>query len=257
MKKYIFFDIDGTLRAWPDGSISSKSIQAIAKLKEAGHEVWIATGRGLYSALNMGRYAGIPQVIADGGRTVYADGRLLKDEPLDEGDVASIDEWAATNGIEIGYSNAFAIHTSSAYFVQAYDLDETILVSWKRKLDFRQLGPLYKIYLRLPKGSPIRFPNADRLSHHWTRPDLCIIEATYKERGIDYLVSSRQLSREQLICFGDGDNDVSMFDYCQTSICMGNGTERAKAHASFITLPIEQEGIAYALDQLHYFEGGK
>ena len=141
--------------------------------------------------------------------------------------------------------------------VQAYDLDETILVSWKRELDFRQLGPLYKIYLRLPKDSPIRFPNADRLSHHWTRPDLCIIEATYKERGIDYLVSSRQLSREQLICFGDGDNDVSMFDYCQTSICMGNGTERAKAHASFITLPIEQEGIAYALDQLHYFEGGK
>ena len=43
MKKYIFFDIDGTLRAWPDGSISSKSIQAIAKLKEKYPERRIVT----------------------------------------------------------------------------------------------------------------------------------------------------------------------------------------------------------------------
>lgn len=256
MKEHIFFDIDGTLRSWKDGEIRLSTIQAISLLKKQNYDLWIATGRGLYSALNIGRYVGISQVIADGGRTVFTDGKLIKADPMDPQDIEKINRWASENEIEIGFSNAFAIHTSSPYFVKAYDLDETILVSWKQNIDYHKLGAIFKIYLHLSKDSMKCFPHADKLSHHWTRPDLCIIEAEHKESGIAYIVSQKKLNRSQLICFGDGDNDVSMFDYCGTSICMGNGTELAKSRANFVTLPIDSDGLLYAVKHLDKIKGG-
>ena len=49
-KKYIFFDIDGTLTDRSTGQIVPSAQKALNRLQEAGHFVAIATGRAHYKA---------------------------------------------------------------------------------------------------------------------------------------------------------------------------------------------------------------
>ena len=49
-KKYLFFDIDGTLTDRSTGEIVPSAREALTRLEENGHFVAIATGRAHYKA---------------------------------------------------------------------------------------------------------------------------------------------------------------------------------------------------------------
>lgn len=49
-KKYLFFDIDGTLTNRATGGIVPSAKEALQRLEENGHFVAIATGRAHYKA---------------------------------------------------------------------------------------------------------------------------------------------------------------------------------------------------------------
>lgn len=49
-KKYLFFDIDGTLTNRATGEIVPSAKEALQRLEENGHFVAIATGRAHYKA---------------------------------------------------------------------------------------------------------------------------------------------------------------------------------------------------------------
>ena len=52
-------------------------------------------------------------------------------------------------------------------------------------------------------------------------------------------------SYEDVVVFGDGKNDFSMFVDDWFCIAMGNAIPELKEKADYITLPSSQEGIAY------------
>ena len=55
MKQYaLFFDIDGTLVSFRTHQIPDSAIQALTLAKEAGHKVFIATGRPPLIITNLG-----------------------------------------------------------------------------------------------------------------------------------------------------------------------------------------------------------
>ena len=59
-RKYIFFDIDGTLLDDnPGGKILESTYRTLDKLKENGHFVAIATGRAQYMAMDAAKEAHI------------------------------------------------------------------------------------------------------------------------------------------------------------------------------------------------------
>ena len=49
------------------------------------------------------------------------------------------------------------------------------------------------------------------------------------------------------MAFGDDLNDLSMFKLVNYSVCMGNGNEKAKKEAFYVTDNIENGGIYKAL----------
>ena len=51
-------------------------------------------------------------------------------------------------------------------------------------------------------------------------------------------------------CFGDNDNDVSMFTCGAVGIAMGNATDDVKAKASLVTRNCKDDGVAYAIRHL-------
>ena len=54
-----------------------------------------------------------------------------------------------------------------------------------------------------------------------------------------------------MIVFGDGENDLSMFDVVDYPIAMGNAMDTVKKAAFDITLDNNHDGIAYYLREKH------
>jgi len=55
--------------------------------------------------------------------------------------------------------------------------------------------------------------------------------------------------QDETIAIGDGDNDLEILRWAGLGIVMGNGTPRAKAAADWIAPPIEDDGVAVALQR--------
>ena len=56
-----------------------------------------------------------------------------------------------------------------------------------------------------------------------------------------------KIDQEDIIAFGDAEVDIPMFDFAGISVCVGNGREEAKKHATYVTKPVSEDGIKYAL----------
>ena len=54
-------------------------------------------------------------------------------------------------------------------------------------------------------------------------------------------------TKEEIMAFGDAENDIDMLEYAGIGIAMGNGDDGVKAVADFVTRDIDEDGIAYAL----------
>lgn len=51
------------------------------------------------------------------------------------------------------------------------------------------------------------------------------------------------------MAFGDGGNDVDLLEYAGIGIAMGNGGERIKQSANYVTLRASEDGVTHALKQ--------
>ena len=67
MKKYFFFDIDGTLTNIHTGKLVESGLETLRKLEENGHFVAIATGRAYYKTVKAAYDAGVHNFVANGG----------------------------------------------------------------------------------------------------------------------------------------------------------------------------------------------
>ena len=81
--KIVFFDVDGTITNFEDGSISNSTKEAIKVLKEKGLEVVAATGRPL-SMCNEIEELGIDTFITANGAYVKHNEKVIHKVPMDK-----------------------------------------------------------------------------------------------------------------------------------------------------------------------------
>lgn len=55
------------------------------------------------------------------------------------------------------------------------------------------------------------------------------------------------IDKSEAIAFGDGENDIDMLELVGLGIAMGNGNEKLKKAADFVTKQSSEDGIDYAL----------
>lgn len=72
-----------------------------------------------------------------------------------------------------------------------------------------------------------------------------------KARGIQDVLQHFGLNFADAMAFGDGLNDIEMLEKVGIGVAMGNAVPELKVVANYITRPISQDGILYALEQLH------
>ena len=77
-----------------------------------------------------------------------------------------------------------------------------------------------------------------------------IPRAINKGQGILDICRALQMQPEEVVAFGDAENDIPMLRAAGVGVAMGNADPAVKAAADMVTLSNNEDGIAFALDQL-------
>ncbi|ORX50271.1 hypothetical protein BCR36DRAFT_352261 [Piromyces finnis] len=71
-----------------------------------------------------------------------------------------------------------------------------------------------------------------------------------KGQGIEALKKMLNISSQNILCFGDGNNDLTMFEQSKYCIAMGNAIKALKEKAIYVTDSNANDGVALALEKI-------
>ena len=70
-----------------------------------------------------------------------------------------------------------------------------------------------------------------------------------KGNAVTILAEHYGIAREQIICIGDSENDLSMIKYAGLGVAMGNADQEVKAAAHYITDSNNCDGVARVIEK--------
>lgn len=253
MIKAAFFDIDGTLLSYKTKRVCDSAKAAIARLQEKGILCIVATGRHMIQMSKL-PVADIPFdafVMLNGQLVLDKQQNVLFDVPIE------------------GKAKAFLVekfndHTYPAIIIEEKDMylnyvtdhvekvHEIIAIAKPELSDYKG-GNIYQVcaYLRPEDEHLVDEIREDVVMTGWHYGGKDIIAAGGgKMTGIKRYLEHTGIAREEIIAFGDAENDLEMIRYAGIGVAMGNGSEEVKAAADFVTADIDDNGIEKALK--HY-----
>ncbi len=245
-RRYIFFDIDGTLKAggYDNAYIPESTRRAIELLRAKGHFLAIATGRSEAMAREYMQELGFENMVSDGGYGITIEGKLLGITPLDRDLVIElIDEcrkydmpWA------LQYDNSDTRQAPDTRF-EEFTHDVYMKTRVEPGLDPRNCKNLYKAYVACYAPDEQRLETLRKLP--WCRflDEYIFVEPADKAYGVRKILDYFEAPYADAIVFGDGINDLSMFVDCWTKVAMGNACDELKACADLVTTDVDKDGI--------------
>jgi len=262
--KLAAIDLDGTLLG-PDREIGPENLRAVRQLQHAGLQVVLASGR---HHLNMRRYAdALPgvewMVSSQGGETADVTRRIVLNRDF-------LPAAATRHILELGRTQGFA---SMVYTVDKIltDADWNADLKFYSDLSGRQPErlptsrlmdePVFKIiWMAAPEAlgkahAQITLPSDIQMVRTHDRLLELTPTAVTKASGLKHLTARLGVDSSEAIVFGDGDNDVPMFEWAGASFAMAHGWPAALQSATHITPdgPLE---TAFARGVNHVFETG-
>lgn len=267
-KHLIALDLDGTLLT-DEKTISEQTKQIVLEAKAAGHIVVIATGRPHRASIQYYEALGLetPMINFNGALVHHpGDSRWkISHTPLPIVTAKKIID----SCYDLNVRNILAEIRDNVFLDQ---YDEAILDIFRSSLpEYMKANEPFDIgnlkqHLKEDPTSLLIHPytnsvddlraelhsqHAEMIEHrNWGAP-WNIIEIVRK--GINKAVGLKQLAnyynipREQIIAFGDEDNDLEMIEYAGVGVAMGNAIDDLKNLANQVTLTNEQDGIGIFL----------
>ena len=256
-------DLDGTVvRA--DGTISARTVEAFARVRDSGAEFVFATGR---PPRLMGPIADafgpFGTAICSNGALVYDMGTrsVVAEHAIDVRTLAETVRRlrAAIPGIGLAVEHATELHGDDIYEAGAWDADITVRRPgeaglWNRpapKLVGRhphltadellalaapELGDLVTVY----------HSNGERLVE-------AIAAGVSKAHALRHFAAARGITAEETMAFGDMPNDLPMLAWAGTSYAVANAHPSVLDAVGRVTLSNDEDGVARVIER--HFRG--
>lgn len=256
--KIIFFDIDDTLYIKDEQRIPESVHGALMALKEQGIIIAIATGRSLgiipQPIRELIEAVGIEYLLTMNGQHNQYQGKLLFHHPLTPEKILSI--FNVFDGHQI--ATAYMTQSKVYYFNDSDHLQSAlgslnihpILVD-RHAADFLN-EPIYQIlaFYTEEEGLDLQLPDGIKTTR-WHPSAVDVLDnRSSKARAITQLLTDLKIDVKDAAAFGDGLNDVEMFELVGTAIAMGNAHPQAKQAADITAPRHDQDGIAKILANL-------
>lgn len=252
-KKFLFFDIDGTLTTGGMGSFIPDSARNTLKaLKKNGHVVAIATGRPYAMSKDVAKDLEIDSFICNGGNTVVYEGEKIYNEPLDQAHVKELLRECIAFGFPYCISQADDFYFLTKDMKALPKLDNDFLSQFIQEADFdpENLTQVKRLMIYVNKEEQKKLTSFPDLVPQRYDDAYVMIEPDDKFKGIKKMMEILKEPIEDVVVFGDGENDIKMFQQAPMSIAVGNAIDELKALATYVTDRSDEDGIQKAC--LHF-----
>ena len=250
MVKVIFFDVDGTLVSHTQKAVPESTRAALDALKCSGIRCVMATGRPAQELPNLP----VADIAFDGyitlnGQTCYdRDMNLIASNPITGPGMERLAKMFRENerptalvdlrGMYINYEDEFvrsamADVSTAVPEIRDYDgadiFQAVIFAECDEDATIARMLPGCQITRWNPKGIDILPGGGGKVA------------------GIRQYLEHHGIAPDEAMAFGDGDNDKEMLEFVGVGVAMGNAVETAKEKADYITVHVDDDGIAKAL----------
>lgn len=276
MSKIIFLDVDGTL-CNPAGEVPHSAKEALRASRQKGHKLVVCTGRSKPEITDEILNIGLDGIIGAGGGYVEFNGRVLTHKKMPEKAVLMIIEYfekhnigyylESNDGLFGSQNCSETIHrqvtkayptgspeytAAAAEFEWFYDILEE---SQGRAIDYSNVNKISFISNGHPYEQVAEKFQHDFAMYHTTVAQFGPESGEIAVKGIDKVIAVNQVlihtgyAKEATIAFGDGNNDIAMFQAVGYKVAMANGTDKLKVLADEITPIADQDGIKLSLQK--------
>lgn len=248
----VFFDLDGTLLT-SQITIAESTIEAIENLHKNNIKPVIATGRTVCEVEHIMKRSQIDSIIAMNGQSVFYQGEHVFSNNIDKNIIDRVLNFSkTTTEIPLAFYNDKLMRISEEgkpalkfyqYLKQSVPLIDA---------DVHNKEPIQMLLLLCEKGESIYINQFPELTFVRTTPycvDVFNLGGS-KAFGIKKLLENKNFLDIPTYAFGDGLNDIEMFNIVDHPIAMGNGMEPLKSLAEFITNDNDSDGISNGLKQV-------
>lgn len=256
--RLIALDIDGTLTN-SKKEISRPTLEALLDIQQKGYTVVIASGRptaglkDLANELQLDKYGSYVLSYNGGMITNWKTKEIIYKQTIPQNIIPELFEFAVEN-------NAGIITYEGDNIVSGTDINKYMELEARiTKMPLRKVDNFAK-YVDFPvvkclmSGEPELIAELEiKLKKHYNkllnvfRSEPFFLEVMPK--GIDKaqsllkLLSGLGLTNEEMICCGDGFNDISMIETAGLGVAMENANDTVKAAADYITSSNDDNGI--------------
>lgn len=257
--KCIAFDIDGTLLKHGQTVIDQDVKDAIKQLKDKGIHIVVSTGRASYFIQDDVIKTLQPDffVTINGHLVVDKDFNPVYGKELDRREAHLMIDTARAKGFGLGIKAEKSVEVYHDYddFYKTYlhgDYSKLHILENKSQQKYPEV-PIYGCFMIGNEADILSLESSlskSLLSYAYPNAFEAIDKKAGKADGLNYVVDYYGIDWDEVMTFGDANNDIPMLQKAGIGVAMGNGRDDAKASADFVTKPIDEGGVVFALK--HY-----
>lgn len=274
-KKIIFLDVDGTL-CDDAGNVPESARQAITAAHKKGHEFFLCTGRSKAEITEDVLTLPLSGMIGAGGGYCEVHDEVILHKVFEKEALLRLVDFLKENQIEYYLESNQGLFASTnlrnrlleivlagepveseagKQRVQTIQWFLDLLIEDEAKIDYDDLNKVSFINHSIPYE---RVHDQYHDQFQMIRSTVPVfgkdsgeigIKNIHKKTAIDFLLNHLGIDNKDTLAFGDGHNDVEMFEAVATGIAMGNACEQLLEVANEVTARPEDGGIAQALQK--------
>jgi Cof subfamily protein (haloacid dehalogenase superfamily) len=252
--KAVFFDIDGTLVSFKSHTVPESARSAIARLREQGVKVFIATGRLMKHVAIVNDIEVDGYITVNGGYCITSAGEVIFESAFPRATVERVIDLSEQYDFDLNVMTHQDMYVSS--MGERVKKIASMINIMPTVADVRAIAATQPVvqmcpYISRELEQEIMPLLPDCVGSRWIETFMDInLRGVDKSVGISKVMEYYGLSLREAMAFGDGGNDVPMVRDAGVGVAMGNACEELKAVADYVTLSVDDDGIEAALQ--HY-----
>ena len=261
MYRLLAFDIDNTLIMRGKSTIEESALEGIRQSVAKGLEVVICTGRTITAVHpDILKRMPVDYFIGVNGTCLNTiKGKVLHTIPMSKEDTERMIQLGLELDMPFGFKfdDSFQIYNHYETFTKRYcknGITRDMLTDCSKTRDYhlKHNMPLDVFIYDDENAVPNYMKSFDSLKFVKAASHNYNIYEAFDSKGnkavmLKILAEKLGYDMSEVMAFGDSDNDAEMLKASGLGICMGNGTESAKAAADYITDNIDADGVFKAL----------